>query len=242
MSTSTFSLKKFDPLFKYLKGHYKNLTVKCTAIPAKILSSTILFPTLLTQTLLGSFHLTTVYSELMWFFFLPHPHPSALFSLTALSFFQQENLSFSEELGKTKTLDWPNMIPFGNWGKAKSINTSLLILFEHYYTVRGRNREPWAHRARFLGPLLFEKQSAGLPWWLRWWRICLQCGRPRFDPWVRKIPWRREWQQTSVLPGESHGQRSLASQYYLENLRTEEPGISDSETAEWLMFHFISEG
>ena len=31
-----------------------------------------------------------------------------------------------------------------------------------------------------------------------------------FDPWVRKIPWRREWQPTSVfLPGKSHGQRSL---------------------------------
>ena len=32
----------------------------------------------------------------------------------------------------------------------------------------------------------------------------------RFDPWVRKIPWRRAWQSTPVfLPGESHGQRSL---------------------------------
>ena len=31
-----------------------------------------------------------------------------------------------------------------------------------------------------------------------------------FDPWVRKIPWRREWQPTPVfLPGEFHGQRSL---------------------------------
>ena len=40
---------------------------------------------------------------------------------------------------------------------------------------------------------------------------CLQCRRPRFDPWVRKIPWRREWLPTAVfLPGESHGQRSLA--------------------------------
>ena len=40
-----------------------------------------------------------------------------------------------------------------------------------------------------------------------------QCGRHkrcRFDPWVRKIPWRRAWQLTPVsLPGESHGQRSL---------------------------------
>ena len=33
---------------------------------------------------------------------------------------------------------------------------------------------------------------------------------PGFDPWVRKIPWRREWLPTPVfLPGESHGQRSL---------------------------------
>ena len=37
-------------------------------------------------------------------------------------------------------------------------------------------------------------------------RICLQCRRPRFDPWVRKIPWRREWLSTSVSwPRECHG-------------------------------------
>jgi len=31
-----------------------------------------------------------------------------------------------------------------------------------------------------------------------------------FDPWVRKIPWRREWQNTPVsLPGKFHRQRSL---------------------------------
>ena len=30
-------------------------------------------------------------------------------------------------------------------------------------------------------------------------------------PWVGKLPWRRKWQPTAVfLPGESHGQRSLA--------------------------------
>ena len=34
---------------------------------------------------------------------------------------------------------------------------------------------------------------------------------PVLNPWVRKIPWRRKWQSTPVsLPGESHGQRSLA--------------------------------
>ena len=40
--------------------------------------------------------------------------------------------------------------------------------------------------------------------------IRLQCRRPRFNLWVGKIPWRRAWQPTLVLlPGESHGQRSL---------------------------------
>ena len=42
-------------------------------------------------------------------------------------------------------------------------------------------------------------------------RIHLQCGRPGFDPWVGKTPWRRERLPTPVFwPGEVHGQRSLA--------------------------------
>ena len=36
----------------------------------------------------------------------------------------------------------------------------------------------------------------------------LSCGS---DPWIRKIPWQRAWQPSPVvLPGEFHGQRSLA--------------------------------
>ena len=39
----------------------------------------------------------------------------------------------------------------------------------------------------------------------------MQCRRRGFDPWVREIPWRRAWLPTPVfLPGEFHGQRSLA--------------------------------
>ena len=39
----------------------------------------------------------------------------------------------------------------------------------------------------------------------------MQRGRPGFDPWIEKIPWRRQWQPTPVLlPGEFHEQRSLA--------------------------------
>ena len=67
---------------------------------------------------------------------------------------------------------------------------------------------------RYLFHLLFKPayhlKVSELPWWLKWLSVCLQCGRPGFDPWVRKIPWRRKWQSTPVLlPGKSHGQRSL---------------------------------
>ena len=41
--------------------------------------------------------------------------------------------------------------------------------------------------------------------------VCLQYGRPGFNPWAGKILWRRKWQPTLIfLPVESHGQRSLA--------------------------------
>ena len=41
--------------------------------------------------------------------------------------------------------------------------------------------------------------------------------RPGFDPWVRKIPWRRKWQPPPVfLPGKSHGQRRLGLQSMMQ--------------------------
>ena len=67
----------------------------------------------------------------------------------------------------------------------------------------------------------------GLPWWLRRQSIRLQCGRPGFDPWVRKIPWRRKWQPTPVLlPGEFHGQKSLVGYSPW--------GRKESDMTEWL--------
>ena len=40
--------------------------------------------------------------------------------------------------------------------------------------------------------------------------VCLQCGRPSFDPQVGKIPWRRKWQPTPILLlRKFHGWRSL---------------------------------
>ena len=42
--------------------------------------------------------------------------------------------------------------------------------------------------------------------------VCLQCRKPRFNPWVGKISWRREWQPTPVflppLP-QKRGSKSL---------------------------------
>ena len=55
------------------------------------------------------------------------------------------------------------------------------------------------------------KTIAGLPWWLSGKESTCQCRGYGFSPWVRKIPWGREWQPTPVffLPGKPHGQRSL---------------------------------
>ena len=52
--------------------------------------------------------------------------------------------------------------------------------------------------------------ESGLPRWLGSKESAFQSRRCEFDPWVRKIPWRRAWQPTPVFsPGKSHGQRSL---------------------------------
>ena len=43
-----------------------------------------------------------------------------------------------------------------------------------------------------------------------WLSDNLQCRKHRFNPWARKISWRRKWQPTPVfLPGKCHGERSL---------------------------------
>ena len=50
----------------------------------------------------------------------------------------------------------------------------------------------------------------GLPWWLSSKESACQCSGCGFDPWFRKIPWRRKQQPALVhLPGKSYGQRRL---------------------------------
>ena len=66
-------------------------------------------------------------------------------------------------------------------------------------------------------------------------RVCLQCGRPRFDPWVRKNPQGRKWLPTPVfLPGEFHEQRSLAGYSpwgHKESDTTEHTHIAEEESS-----------
>ena len=50
--------------------------------------------------------------------------------------------------------------------------------------------------------------------------------RHRFDPWVRKIPWRRAWQPSPVfLPGESHGQTEPSR---LQSIRSQRVGHDEA--------------
>ena len=61
--------------------------------------------------------------------------------------------------------------------------------------------------------------------------IRLQRGRPKFNPWDGKMPWRRKGQPTLVfLPGKSHGQRSLAG--------WSPWGHKELDMTEQLHFHF----
>ena len=67
------------------------------------------------------------------------------------------------------------------------------------------------------------KCHIGLPLWLSWQRICIQCERLGFNPCVGKIPWRREWLPTPIFwPGEFHGLYSPC-------------GHKESDTTEWLL-------
>ena len=65
-------------------------------------------------------------------------------------------------------------------------------------------------------------------------RVCLQCRRPRFNSWIRKIPWRRKWLPTSVfLPEEFHGQKNMVG-HSPWGCRDEQDWATDTFT-----FHFI---
>ena len=58
--------------------------------------------------------------------------------------------------------------------------------------------------------IITNEGFTGIPRWRGGEASSYQCRRLGFNPWVRKIPWKRKWQPIPIfLPGKSHGQRSL---------------------------------
>ena len=69
--------------------------------------------------------------------------------------------------------------------------------------------ETWVQSLGWYDPLekglTIHSSIFGLSLWLSWWRIHPQCWRPGFNPWVGKIPWRKERLPTPIFwPGEFH--------------------------------------
>ena len=86
------------------------------------------------------------------------------------------------------------------------------------------------------------KLRRGLPRWLSGKESTCRCRSCRFDPWVRKIPWRRKQQPTPVfLPGEFHGQRSLVS-YSPWGHKKVRHNLATKQQQQILMSHLVLDG
>ena len=137
------------------------------------------------------------------------------------------SVALAQETRTTGWPAWPPDLPFFNfeglrasWHSTSTYQnvvgmkiTNFEECFFSYWIAQ--SRVDFQTRVRFPNKFWLSfivRYTDSLPWWLRWLRICLQCGRLGFNPWVKKRPWRREWQSTPVfLPGEFHGQRRLMS-------------------------------
>ena len=81
----------------------------------------------------------------------------------------------------------------------------------------GGNVNPWKEWDTFMKEMSELLLCVVLSVWVHRWFSgkefagqCRSSRRPSFNPWIRKIPWRRKWQPIPVfLPGESHGQSIL---------------------------------
>ena len=113
---------------------------------------------------------------------------------------------------------------------------NILAIFVSYYTSMYSLTDLFIYSSIFL-PLYLTLYTFSPPFTYTWGflgvsdnRVHLQCGRPRFDPWVRNIPCRRKQQPTPVfLPGKSHGWKSLPSYSPW--------GHKELDTTEQLHFH-----
>ena len=113
-----------------------------------------------------------------------------------------------------RTLSW---LPRGKVS-AGGLGWSLGLGDSHYYTENERTR-PWTARGtvfNILGQTTRERiQKRAYTMYIQthvWASLVAQTVKnpPGFNPWVRKMPWRRAWQPTpGFFPGKPHGQRTL---------------------------------
>ena len=110
----------------------------------------------------------------------------------------------------TRLSDWIEL----NW-KAILCEPYLAQYLVHNTHVNGRHycNCAWCFNIHYfychyyLMPLLLLRGASLVA---QWQRTLLSMKETWFNPCIRKIPWRREWQPTPVfLPGKSHGQKSL---------------------------------
>ena len=95
-----------------------------------------------------------------------------------------------------------SFVLFLNWFRISEVKRSII---SQALLNRHNNYTRWP--SEILHEIMHEKSGASVK---EPAHQCRRCKRHRFDPWVKKIPWRRSWQPTAVfLPGESLGKRGL---------------------------------
>ena len=110
-----------------------------------------------------------------------------------------------------------------------------LVNLKHFLVVCGLEKSPdknsWAFFFKMLLISAFHSTEDDIQWKTANPWLCVERHSEQYDPWVRKIPWRR--QPTPVfLPGKFHGQRSLVGYSPW--------GRKESNISEWLTSSLLS--
>ena len=97
------------------------------------------------------------------------------------------------------------------WSFSDLVWVTQEVTDERFFTLYTATRAPRSASAHTSWLVSFSYSlPVRLPQRLRGKEPTCQCRRHGFDPWVRKILWRRKWQPTSLfLPGKSCGQGNL---------------------------------
>ena len=131
-------------------------------------------------------------------------------------------------------------LPAEPQGKPKNTGVVSLSLFQWIFSTQELNSG--LLHCRWILYQLSHKGNSTLSeslvprWWLSWLRIRLQCRRPEFNSWVRKIRWRRDRLPTPVFwPGEFHGlyrpwgckSRTRPSDFHFPSLQVGSLAVTD---------------